>query len=73
MGQPCEFHGEGAASGKNIRQGDIVSEAQQEPVETVAAFEGIVDKVKKTGAKSIILLVEDAKGDTRFVGVPINP
>jgi len=58
------------AASKNIRSGDVIMEAQQEPVTSPDDLEKAVDKVKKAGGKSILLLVEDAKGDTRFVAIP---
>ncbi len=58
------------AASKNIRQGDVITEAQQEPVREIKDVEAAVEKVKKAGGKSVLLLVEDAKGDTRFVAVP---
>jgi serine protease Do len=65
-----EIDPEGPSVSKNIRVGDVIIEAQQEAVTTTAGLEDTIEKVKRTGAKTIILLVEDAKGDTRFIGVP---
>lgn len=59
-----------AAASKNIRPGDIITEAQQEPVKEIKDIEAAIEKVKKTGGKSVLLLVEDSKGDTRFVAIP---
>jgi serine protease Do len=59
------------AATKSIRQGDVILEAQQEEILTIDALKSVIDKVQKTGAKTVILLVEDSKGDTRFVGVPL--
>jgi serine protease Do len=58
------------AATKNIRPGDVITEAQQEPVREIKDVEAAVEKVKKSGGKSVLLLVEDAKGDTRFVAIP---
>jgi serine protease Do len=58
------------AASKNIRPGDVVTEAQQEPVTKPEDIESAIEKVKKTAGKSVLLLVEDAKGDTRFVSIP---
>ena len=58
------------ASTKNIRVGDVITEAQHEPVETPDDIEAIANKVKGEDGKNVLLLVEDAKGDTRFVAVP---
>jgi serine protease Do len=58
------------AASKNIRPGDIITEAQQTPVKEIKDIEAAIEKVKKSGGKSVLLLVEDAKGDTRFVAIP---
>ncbi|MFA5949876.1 MAG: Do family serine endopeptidase [Hyphomicrobium sp.] len=59
-----------AAATKNIKAGDVITEAQQEPVTAPADIEAAIEKVRKAGGKSVLLLVEDSKGDTRFVAVP---
>lgn len=59
------------AASKNIRPGDVITEAQQEPVKEIKDVEAAIEKVKKSGGKSVLLLVEDAKGDTRFVAIPL--
>jgi len=58
------------AASKNIRPGDVITEAQQEAVREIKDVEAAVEKVKKSGGKSVLLLVEDGKGDTRFVAIP---
>ena len=58
------------AATKNIRSGDVITEAQQEAVKSPSDIERAVEKVKKAGGKSVLLLVEDVKGDTRFVAIP---
>jgi serine protease Do len=60
-----------AAANKNIRPGDVITEAQQEPVTEIGHVEAAIEKVRKAGGKSVLLLVEDAKGDTRFVAIPL--
>ena len=66
-----EIDPDSPAATKNLRVGDVITEAQQEEVKTAEGLSSVIEKVKKTGAKTIILLVEDSKGDTRFVGVPL--
>ena len=66
-----EIDPDSPAATKNLRVGDVIVEAQQEEVSSAEGLSATIDKVKKTGAKTIILLVEDSKGDTRFVGVPL--
>jgi serine protease Do len=58
------------AAQKSLKPGDIIVEAQQEPIATTADIERSIDKVKQAGGKSVLLLVEDGKGETRFVAVP---
>ena len=58
------------AASKNIKAGDVITEAQQQAVDSPDDIQAAVDTVKKTGGKSVLLLVEDAKGDTRFVAIP---
>jgi len=67
-----EIDPQGAASKKNIRVGDLIVEAAQEPVATVADVQKAVERVRRSGRKSILFRVEDAKGDLRFVAVPLN-
>jgi serine protease Do len=59
------------ASGKNIKLGDVIVEAQQEPVATIEDLNRTIAKVKKAGGRQVLLLVEDSKGDTRFVALPL--
>jgi serine protease Do len=66
-----EIDADSPAASKNIRVGDVIVEAQQEAVASIEDLNATLEKVKRTGAKSIILLVEDAKGDTRFIGIPL--
>jgi serine protease Do len=59
------------ATGKNLKLGDVIVEAQQSQIASVADLNAAVDKVKKAGGRQILMLVEDAKGDTRFVALPL--
>jgi serine protease Do len=65
-----EIDPQSPASGKNIKVGDVVVEAQQEAIASPDDLNRAIDKVKKTGGKQVLLLVEDSKGDTRFVALP---
>jgi serine protease Do len=58
------------AASKNIKAGDVITEAQQQSVDSPDDIQAAVEKVKKSGGKSVLLLVEDAQGDTRFVAIP---
>lgn len=57
---------------KNIKVGDVIVEAGQQPVVSPSDVAGSVERVKKSGRKAVLLRVEDAKGDLRFVAVPIS-
>ncbi len=59
------------ASGKNLKLGDVIVEAQQNPVASFGDLTGAIDKVKKAGGRQVLMLVEDSKGDTRFVALPL--
>ncbi|MGQ0673036.1 MAG: Do family serine endopeptidase [Hyphomicrobium sp.] len=65
-----EIDPDSPAAQKSIKPGDIIVEAQQEPVASAEDVMKSIDKVKQAGGKSVLLLVEDGKGDTRFVAVP---
>jgi serine protease Do len=59
------------AASKNIKAGDVIVEAAQEQVATPEDVARSVEKMKKAGRKAVLLRVEDAKGDLRFVAVPL--
>jgi serine protease Do len=56
---------------KGVRVGDVIVEVGQEPVASPDDVAKSVDKVKKAGRKAVLLRLEDAKGDLRFVAVPL--
>jgi serine protease Do len=62
---------ESPVAGKNLKLGDVIVEAQQSQVATVADLNAAIDKVKKAGGRQVLMLVEDSKGDTRFVALPL--
>jgi serine protease Do len=57
---------------KGIKVGDVIVEVAQEAVTTVDDITRGVDKVRKAGRKAVLLRVEDGKGETRFVAVPVQ-
>lgn len=57
---------------KDLKPGDLVVEAAQEPVASVADIMKGVEKIRKAGRRAILFRVEDSKGDLRFVAVPIG-
>jgi serine protease Do len=62
----------GAGAGKGIVAGDVVMEVTNEKVATPEDFAARVAAVKEAGRKSVLLLVADAKGEIRFVAVPVG-
>jgi serine protease Do len=58
-------------AGKNLKLGDVIVEAQQVAISTVEDLNAAVAKVKKAGGRQVLMLVEDSKGDTRFVTLPL--
>jgi serine protease Do len=61
-----------AAAGKGVKPGDVIVEAAQDPVSDPEDVAKSIDKVKKSGRKAVLLRIEDAKGDLRFVAVPLS-
>ena len=60
------------AAQKNIKPGNVIVEVTQEEVKTPTDVTTRVDSVKKSGRKSVLLLISDSKGELRFVAVPIS-
>jgi serine protease Do len=60
------------AAAKNIKEGDVIVEAAQDKVEAPGDVERSIEKVKKSGRKAVLFRIEDAKGDLRFVAVPLG-
>ena len=60
------------AAEKNIKTGDVIVEVAQDAVSTPEDVARSIDKVKKSGRRAVLLRIEDAKGDLRFVAVPIG-
>ena len=59
------------AYAKDIRQGDIITDAGQERVDTVEAFKARIEATKEAGRSTILLLVR-RDGQPRFVVVEIK-
>ena len=60
------------AAQKQIKVGDVIVEAAQEPVLSGEDIAKAIEKVKKAGRKAVLLRVEDGKGDLRFVALPVG-
>jgi serine protease Do len=59
------------AAAKGVRPGDMIMEAAQEEVSNPGEISTRIDEAKKTGRKSILLLVE-RQGDLRFVALRLD-
>lgn len=62
---------EGAAYEKGIRAGDVITEAGQQPVATVADLQARISEAKEAGRKSLLVLIRRA-GEPRFVALPVE-
>jgi serine protease Do len=56
---------------KDVKPGDVIVEVTQERVKDPGEVVARVAAVKKSGRKSVLLLISDAKGGLRFVAVPV--
>jgi len=61
---------DGPAAEKGMRAGDVIVEVAQEEVKSTADVAQKIDNAKKTGTKSVLLLV-DRQGDLRFYALKI--
>jgi len=59
------------AAAKGVRPGDMIMEAAQEEVKSPGEVSTKIDEAKKSGRKSILLLVE-RQGDLRFVALRLD-
>ena len=59
------------AYGKGLREGDVITEAGQQPVERLQDLEDRVTEAREAGRKSLLLLVRRA-GDPRFVALAVE-
>lgn len=59
------------AYGKGLRAGDLIVEAGQQRLATIADFEARVAEAKEAGRKSLLLLIR-REGDPRFVALSVE-
>ncbi|MEI7803954.1 MAG: Do family serine endopeptidase [Hyphomicrobiales bacterium] len=60
------------AAEKRLAAGNVIVELQQQPVTNAADFQTRIDKLKKEGKKSAVLLVSSADGSTQFVALSLQ-
>ena len=61
-----------SAEEKRIQAGDTIKEVAQEPVKTPEEAAAQVEKLKKGGRKSALLLLANPNGELRFIPVRIE-
>ncbi len=59
------------ADNKGIRPGDVITEAGQEPVSTIAAFRDQVEAARDAGRRNILVMVRRGE-DPRFVALSLE-
>jgi serine protease Do len=60
------------AADKRLSPGDVIIEIAQEAVASADDFQAKIDKLKKDGRKSALLLVAGADGELRFVALSLQ-
>jgi serine protease Do len=60
------------AAQKNVKPGDVIVEVTQEKVKQPEDVMERLAAVKRSGRRSVLLLLSDAKGELRFVAVPTS-
>ena len=60
-----------AAFDKGLREGDLIEEAGQVAVSTIAELEERIDEAREAGQKSFLLLIRRGE-DARFVALPLD-
>ncbi len=62
----------GPAARKKVKVGDVIVEAGGQPVVSVADVANAIKRMKKIRRRAVLLHIEDARGDLRFVAVPLK-
>ncbi|RME94404.1 MAG: PDZ domain-containing protein, partial [Alphaproteobacteria bacterium] len=60
------------AAEKNIKAGDVIVEVTRSEVSRPSDVVRQIESVRKSGRKSVLLLIDDGKGELRFVAVPVD-
>jgi serine protease Do len=60
------------AAERNVKAGDVIVEAANETVTSIEDVVTGIEKMRTTGRNAVLLRLEDAKGDLRFVAVPVQ-
>jgi serine protease Do len=60
------------AADKRLAEGYVIVELQQQPVASPSDFQTRLDKLKKEGKKTVVLLVANPDGDSQFVALSLQ-
>jgi serine protease Do len=60
------------AAEKHLQPGMVIAEVQQQAVKTAADLQARVDKLKKDGKRTVVLLVVSPDGDPSFVALSLQ-
>ena len=61
----------GAAADKGLSAGDVITEAGQQPVTSLADLQARIKEARDAGRKSLLMMVRRA-GEPRFVALPVE-
>jgi serine protease Do len=61
-----------AANGQRLSPGDVIVEVAQEAVASADEFQAKIDKLKRDGRPSALLLVASPSGDLRFIALSLK-
>lgn len=60
------------AAEKDIQVGDVITEVQQDVLTKPDQALRKIEQLRKTGVKRVLVLIENPKGDTRYVDLPLE-
>jgi serine protease Do len=60
------------AAERNVKEGDVIVEVASEAVTSIDDVVAGIEKMRTAGRNAVLLRIEDAKGDLRFVAVPVR-
>jgi serine protease Do len=60
------------AADRNVRPGDVIVEVSHETVGSIEDIVKGVESVRSAGRNAVLLRLENARGDLRFVAVPVH-
>jgi serine protease Do len=60
------------AAERNVKAGDVIVEVAQEAVASIDDVVKGIERMRTAGRNAVLLRIEDAKGDLRFVAVPVQ-